>query len=347
MSTIRGGTLAATAAFRAHHELQSGQLVKASNTLSSVKVDGYALAKEAQELMKRTEVVEIHYIKKEEAIARKVGQLQDEQQRKREEKWKIEAELSRKRTELRTSRSSLQTAENNLSTAKREENEAKSNKRKAIGAAVGVGVVGTLFSVVTSGIGIPFAAAAVAGCAVAASSYADNQKRAEEDIRRNRQGIQEAQREIRRCNERISQIEHETPALTRQIEELEQEAGRYHEERGEMKRLIAFLKEAQAYWEDFAAATQHGARRAELVETVAKKVQKKSFFSFFRKQPGGKRQAMSLLEAWEEVQSIAKSGSGYIFQIDFECSRCGCTFRHLPYSHNMKLICNSCNTWLN
>lgn len=344
---LQRGNRAASAARTAHRELQSDQLEKAGNNLSIVKVDGYAAAREAEKLTVRIEAVESYLKRKEEVTARKIGQLHDKQQRKKEEKWRIEAELSRKETELRISRSSLQTAENNLSTAKRDEKEAKGNKRKAIGAAVGVGVVGTLFSVVTLGIGTPFAAAAVAGCAIVASSYADDQKRAEEDIQRNRRAILEAQRAIQRCNERISQIQRETPALTRQIEELEQEAGRYHEERGEMKRLIVFVKEAQTYWNNFAAAAQHGVRRAELVENLTKNAQKKRFFSFFRKQSGGKRQAMSLLEAWEEVQSIGRSGSEHLFQIDFECSHCGGTFRHLPYAYNMKVICSSCNIQLN
>ena len=342
MALLQGGKLAVTAAFRAHGELQSGKLVKASNTLSGVKVDGYAVAREAQELMKRVQAVEVHYRGKEEAVARKIGQLHDEEQRMRETKRSIEAELSRRKSDLQTHRSSLREAEDDLATTMRKKEKAKDNKKKMIVTSVGVGIAGLLFTAATGGAGAPIAAAAFGACAGATVSLADDQRRAEKKIRQCREVISEAERDIRRCNERISQIERETPALTRQIEELEQEAGRYHEERGEMKGLIAFVQEAQTYWEDFAAATQHGAIRAGLVENLARKAQKRRFFSFFTRRTG-RREAMSFLEAWEEVQSIAKSGSEHLFQIDFECSQCERKFRHLPYAHDMQLVCSSCN----
>ena len=346
MALLRGGKLAATAAFRAHEELQSGELVKASNTLSSIKVDGYALAKEAEEIMTRMEAVENHYRRKEEAIAGNIGQLRDTEQRMEETKRSTEAELSRRRSDLRTHRSSLQEAENRLSRAKREQKEAEDKKEKMIGVTVGVGIAGVAFSIVTFGIGSPIAVAATGACAVGAVSFADDQKKAEINIQHYRQVIRETERDIQRCTERIPQIQSEISSLTQQISALKQEASRYHDERGEMKRLIAFVKEAQVYWNDFAAATQHSARRAEMVESLTKNAQEKRFFSFFTRNSGGKRQAMSLLEAWEEVQSMVKSGSEYHFQIDFECSRCGGTFRHLPYAHNMNLVCNSCNARL-
>ena len=342
MALIRKGKQAIMSAFRAHQEIRSGQLAKASTTLSHVKMDGTKLAKEAEELMTRIKAVEVHYIKKEEAISRKIGQLQDEEQRLREEKRKINNELSQKRLELNQQRRSLQEAEEELSRSKREEEEARNKKEGMIAATVVAGVGGVIFSIATLGLGTPVAVAAVAGCTIAAVNYAEQQEKAERNIRRSREVIGATEREIKRCTERISQIERDTNYLTQQIEEQEQEASYYHEERGEMKNLIVFVKEAQVYWNEFADAMKHGASRAELLENLTKKAQEKRFFGFFARR-AGKRQAMSFLEAWEDIQSKVKSGSEHLFQVDFECSRCGCSFRSLPYARNMNLVCSSCH----
>ncbi len=60
------------------------------------------------------------------------------------------------------------------------------------------------------------------------------------------------------------------------------EASRYHEERGEIRDLTVFIKEAQMYWKQFAEATKHGTTRAELVEKLAKQAKKRRFLGFFK-----------------------------------------------------------------
>ena len=342
MALLRRGKWAVASAFRAHDELQSGRLAKASKSLSSVRKDGTKLAKEAEELTTRIQAVETHYITKERTISRKVGELQAEEQRLRQRKGIIKRQLEQKRSELSSQRSTLESAERDLATAKREQEEAKKNKEGMIAASVVTGVAGLLFSVATFGIGTPVAVAATAACAYVASDFADKQARAERDIQQSRQAICDTECAIESGKGQISQIKSEIHSLTQQIEEEEQEAARYHEERGEIRRLIAFVKEAQVYWNEFADATKHGTKRAELVEQLTKKAQEKRFFGFFARR-AGKRQAMSFLEAWEDVQRMAEGGSEHLFQMDFECSYCGCTFQSMPYAHSGNLVCGSCH----
>lgn len=342
MALLRRGKWAVTSAFRAHEELQSGQLAKASKSLSGVKRDGTALAKEAEELIVRIQVVETHYMRKEQAISRKVGELQDREQSLREREGEIKIQLEEKISELSGQMSSQERAERELAYAKKERGDAKKKKRKMIAASVATGVAGLAFSVATIGLGTPAAVAATAVCASVASDYAGEQQRAEKDILQSKQAIRETECAIESCKEQISQMKSEIYDIIQQIEEHEQEAKHYHEERGEIRRLIAFVKEAQAYWNEFADATKHGTKRAELVEKLNRKAQEKRFFGFFARR-AGKRQAMSFLEAWEDVQRMVKGGSEHLFQMDFECSYCGCTFQSMPYSHRGNLVCSSCH----
>ena len=342
MALVRRGEQAVGSALRAHTEIQKGELAKASNTLLDVKMDGIKLAKEAEELMNRIQAVENHYIQREQALARKVGQLLEEKQRLSKQKMEIEAELSHKRSELRRQRQSLDNAEENLSSAKKKQEEAEGNKNAMIVASVATGVGGLVFSIATLGLGTPIAAAAVVGCAISASNYADQQKQAEREIQHFSHVIRVTEHEIESCSKRISQITSTTDSLTQQIKEQQQKATCYHEEQGEMRKLIVFVKEAQVYWNEFADATKHGAGRADLIQKLTKRAQEKRWFGFLARQ-SGKRQAMNFLEAWEEVKTKLQSGSEHLFEIDFECSYCSCTFRSLPYVHNSKLICSSCH----
>lgn len=342
MALIRRGKQAVKSAFRAHSELQTGQLAKASNTLSDVKIDGIRLAKEAVQLMNRIEATENHIRRKEQALCREIGRLGAEEQTLKDRKRSIEKELERKRSELRDQRQSLEEAEDKLSSAMVERQKAKKNKNKAIAASVGLGIGGVIFSVATLGLGTPIAVAGVVVGAVVADSYADEQKSAEREIEQHRQVIHETESNIESCTKQISQITSSIYSLAQQIEEQQQKAKRYHAERGEMKELIAFVKEAQSYWDEFANATKHGAGRAELIQKLTKKAQEKRWFGFFARRTG-KRQAMNFLEAWEDVKTKLESGSEHLFEIDFECSYCSRTFRSLPYVHNSKLICSACH----
>lgn len=329
-------------AFRAHDELQSGQLAKASKSLSSIKIDGTRLAKEAEELIIRIQAVETHYIRKEQAISRRVGELQAKEQRLSKIKERIMTQLERKSLELRSQRSTLKSAERDLDTAKREEVKAEKKKNEMVAVSVATGAAGLLFSIATLGIGLPVAVVATTACACVALDYADQQERAERAIRVTRQAICETECAIASCKGQISQIRSEIYDLTQQIEEEEQEAIRYHEERGEIRTLIAFVKEALVYWNEFADATNYANTRAELIEQLTKKAQEKRFFGFFNRR-AAKRQAMSFLEAWEDVQKIAKDGSQHLFEMDFECSSCGCTFQSMPYTQNGDLVCSYCH----
>lgn len=341
--TLRRGRRAVTTAFKAHDELRRGRLEDASKSLSTVRMDGTKLAKEAQDLIMRMEAVEFHYRDKEAAISRRVAQFKEQERRLRERKTSIESELDRKTFELSRQRSSLRETERDLARARREQEEEKKKKERMIAASVVVGVGGLLFSVATVGLGTPFAAAAVAGCALSASDHADKQKAAERNIQKSKGVITQIQSAIKTCNEQIPPIQREIQNLTQRIEEQMQEASRYHDERGDIKRMIAFVKEAQVYWSKFADATKHGTNRTELVQKLTKEVQEKRFFQFFARRQDN-RHVVSFLEAWEDIQEMVKGGSEHLFQMEFQCSHCSqlISCHCLPHAYNRRLVCRSC-----
>ncbi len=112
-----------------------------------------------------------------------------------------------------------------------------------------------------------------------------------------------------------------------------------HQHYGDIKHLIVSMKEAQVYWSQFTEATKHGAKRTELLEKLVKTAPDKNVFTG----RAGKIFVMSFLKAWEEVEKLAEAGSEHLFQMDFECSRCGHTFKSLPYVHVKDLVCSSCH----
>ncbi len=102
-------------------------------------------------------------MRREQDISRRVGQLQDEQDRHQQRKRKFAAELEEKRSKLSIQKSSLREAQRELVTAREQQEEAKSSKKRAIAASVATGFIGAAASVVTLGIAAPFALAGTVG----------------------------------------------------------------------------------------------------------------------------------------------------------------------------------------
>ena len=326
------------AANNAHELIQQGRLEEASQLLRNVKADGEALEEQSQTLVKRLEPVEKHYKEKEEQIKRKIGDLGRQEEELKRTKGNYEAELTSKRALLNDCNRQFQDAKNDLDRAKRRKREEE--KHRNSGTTIGALVGGFLGFAVGGPAGAVFGAA-VGGTGTNRVMQGDVDS-AERAVRRHQEDCDASNRSLRECEAKVSNVQGNIGRLEAEIRQQEQRRLSCHEEADEVKQVLAFMMEATYFWQLFTDAARHGASRTDLLQKVMNKAKLIEGLDI-SKCKGIQTTVMSFAKAWACIKNmIMEGGSRYVFQIEFECSRCNRSNKALPHVQGSAFVCNSC-----
>ena len=235
----------------------------------------------------------------------------------------------------------LAVAESNRETARKERDAARGSKDAMIGTAVGVGIAGIAFSVVTLGIGTPVAVAVTTACTVSAVNFAEKEKAANRDIDRYNRQISDVEDEITTIRNRISSISRQNESLQHTIQEQEQKCKEYQEHKQQTQNAIAFLQESRNFWGKFANALELRSDKVEQLLHLLEMAEEKKERNFLKRR-GSQTVVMSFIDALERLREDVQSGSGFICSITFTCIHCGQTKTAVPFVKNKQLICAHC-----
>jgi len=167
--------------------------------------------------------------------------------------------------------------------------------------------------------------------------------------------VDQAKAKVRRCQngiadtkQRVCQSEGKMLSLSNTISQLHSQKSSYmtqrsclQEERGKMKEVIAFLLDAQSFWERFSAAAKNCIDRTALVGELLENAEAHSYSLFDSN--GTKKVLATFEEAWYTFEGMNENGRSYIFKIDFQCTRCNSRYKEFPHVNNGQLICSSCH----
>lgn len=319
-------------------KMEQGQLPEASQELVTVEKDGTVLMKEAEMLVKRLEPVESHYKCKEEEIMRKVGELGCKEEELKQRIRISEATMEGRKRQLQDHEEHLSNAKSRLENARynRERAERKAQDSRVAGGFIG-GVVGLL-------VGGPVGAVigAAGGTTAGHLIEADHERDAEREVSRCENERSSAIEQVRQSESEISSIRSQIANLESQVRSMEQSRDAYHKNIDDIKGVIALLKRAAHFWNEFTVATQNGTDRTDLLRKVVENARLEENLGILKSR-GSQTIATSFIEAWEIIRKmVEEGGSNNMFQVDFQCARCKQMKRALPYVEGSNFICNTC-----
>lgn len=220
-------------------------------------------------------------------------------------------DLRNKQSQLSDLQSQLDVARRNLSVAQKEKAAAKGGKDAMIGTTIGVGVAGVLFSVATLGIGTPVAVAATTACGLTAAKYAEEEDEAKRNISSYEQSIGSVNRSISTCQTNIQSYESEIRRLGLKVQQQEEVCRTKQAEKEDIQSAIAFLQEAQYYWNRLSDALQDRTEQTHRLHCLLEKAEERKDRQFLRKR-GSQTKVMSFVQAWEHLREEMSSGSKYL-----------------------------------
>ena len=97
-------------------------------------------------------------------------------------------------------------------------------------------------------------------------------------------------------------------------------------------------KKSVEFWQLFKQASERGANRTSLLQKIVNKSNEKGDYRTLHS-GGSRRVTTAFLEAWEDVESMAKeSSSSHNLQIEFSCTSCRRDCIALPHVDSASLV---------
>ena len=131
----------------------------------------------------------------------------------------------------------------------------------------------------------------------------------------------------------------EIAALSRQILSVKSERDRIHAQRGEISNSIIFLRDVLKFWKEFSQLTEHGTKRATLLQRLSALLK-----GYNENTSRLSQQLQGCVSDWEKVGEKLKKGNEHLLSIDFTCHYCHNAFHALPHLSYGKFSCLNCYT---
>lgn len=323
-------------------DISRGRAKNASTKLCSLREDSDRCAAEAEQLVKRLEKVEAHYISEVERVQGEIGNLGCKELDLKREKDSEEATLDGNRNVLRDNESTLRSAEREVRDAEDELEEAREKEEENVKNGAIVGAV--VFGIFTLGLGAPLGAALGAGIGAIVNACEEKESQAKDRLKRRERDCRGARSAVQLSERKVSNIQYQITKLERRIGELEKERKRHHNKVDETKQSIILFKKSIEFWGLFKQLSEHGSSRTSLLQKIVDKANEKGDYRVLHSS-ASKRVATTFLEEWEGMESLAKEGcSSHFLQIEFACAYCGSNYTALPYvDGRSQFVCVYCS----
>ena len=330
LSLVKKGKNCVAVVKSALRDISNGYPQNASTKLHGLRDDSVLLAAEAEKLVKRLETVERYFIAKGESLLGEIGKLGRTEEDLKREKDSEEARLGGHRNVLRDEQSRLSSAQDDLREAESNLEKAEQDAKIRITAGT-IDLVG-VFTVVGAGV------------AAIVNARKDEVAKAKRNVDRRDSDRDRAKSAVRASENQISSIVSEINNLEMKIKKLEEERFRFHEKVGEIKQDIIFIKKSVEFWQLFKRVSEHGAGRTSLLEKIVNKANEKGDYRALYS-GGSRRVAVTFLEAWEHMESMAEEGSSsHNLQVEFSCAYCRRNCTALPHVDSAsRLVCVHCS----
>ena len=328
-------------------QIRAGNLGDASLQLDTMKEDVSELAAQAEALATRLEKVEEHYRQQGEDLQRKIGEYGCKEEDLRRQKSSVESSLTGQQSVLQSNQTQLTDARNALSNAQRKRREKEEEKVIILSTSIAGGVaLGILTFGIGAAVGAVTTTAAVATLTTLIIVLKEEEKEAARKVERCESDCSSANASISASQQEISSFQSSISRLSAEIEQMKRQRLKYNKDAGELKEVIAFLRESVQFWRMFKQVTDHGVNRTEVLQRIVDKTREKADLQILQK-GASQRIAATFLEAWESMEATAvEGGTKYMPLIDFKCSHCSGTHTALPYVKDESFICVDCHSRL-
>ena len=320
----------------ASDQLEQRNLHGANSSLIKAGVGVMKHMKDIMRLLDRYMAVENYYKSKEEVLVGKINDVLLQERRAKSEKSSAESELQLQRNDFRQHEANLRSARASYEEA---DQKRKGYNAGTVTSSVVAGLAGlaTIFTLgAAAPLTVPLAVGAIGG-AVAFDKAAD---KAKDDMTRSENRIRHTNSRISSTEAMISVLSNTISRLNREQREYEAERGRLQDKKGKIKKVIVFLMDAQVYGREYAIVVESCSQRTALVKKFVDKAEKKSYSLFDSN--GTERMLSSFEEAWATFEEMNENGSSFIFEIEFDCSRCSCARSEFPQVSSGQLVCADC-----
>ena len=315
--------------------LESGDVSRGHKLFGDVKKSGISIIKETEYLLERVSAVEKYYREQENAKAREIGELYDQEQTAKRRKEEKSRAITSKEADIQRGKRDLSSAEDDRRRARRRKEEAESSKNANIVGAVGFGIA----TVLTLGLASPITVPGAALCTINAVEASEDEDRAEREINSCSNKISQCERDISQYRRDIGQLDREIAVLSRKIPALKSERDRIHAQRGEIQSSIKYLRDVLNFWREFSQLTERGTERATLLQRLS------AILKIHNKHTSGLSQHLqSCASAWKDIEQKLESGNKHLFSIDFTCHHCRGSFNGLPHLSYGNFCCIGCYT---
>ena len=334
LSLVKKGKNCVAVVKSALRDISNGYPQNASTKLNGLRDDSVLLAAEAEKLVKRLETVERYFIAKGESLLGEIGKLGRTEEDLKREKDSEEARLGSHRSVLRDEQSRLSSAQDELREAERKLEKAEQDAETNLTTGVKVGAL--TFGILGAAVG--------AGVAAIVNACKDEVAKAKRNVDRRDSDRDRAKSAVRASENQISSIVSEIDNLEMKIRKLKEERLRFHEKAGEIKQDIILIKKSVEFWQLFKQVSEHGAGHTSLLEKIVNKANEKGDYRALYS-GGSRRVAVTFLEAWEHMESMAEEGSSsHNLQVEFSCAYCRRNCTALPHVDSAsRLVCVHCS----
>lgn len=138
-------------------------------------------------------------------------------------------------------------------------------------------------------------------------------------------------------------LENEQAHLRSHIDKFKQQKDERFKMLLEMKKCTAYLIDTTFFWNEFAAAAEHGQNRTEKLQKLVMKANEKMNSAKILQSRGSKSFSKSFIDAWETINNMAQEIPQRDIIYNFKCAVCHIEQIGLPMPvDKMDVVCNTC-----